>query len=89
MNKAVAQRLLALADHPGQVRTVTYPQFGYEVPGELFAKFAELGPVADPGPQEPKTFTDGDTDRGALEKRDKARKARKAAAAKKAEEEKE
>ena len=37
--KEIGQRLLALADHPGQVQWATWPQAGYAVPLELFVKF--------------------------------------------------
>lgn len=37
--KEIGQRLLALADHPYQVQWVTYPQTGFQIPLELFAKF--------------------------------------------------
>lgn len=88
LSKEVAKRLLSVAEHPGQVRTVTYPTFGYEVPGHIFLRFEELGPMGTPEPEAPKVFVDGDIDRVALEKRERVRKARKAAAPK-AEEEKE
>lgn len=74
LSKVVAQRLLAVAEHPGQVRVVTYPQFGYEVPGHVFLRFEEQGPVSAPEPQAPKTFVDGDTDLGALKRRGRPRK---------------
>lgn len=86
LSKEVAKRLLSVAEHPYQVRTVTYPQFGFEVPGHIFLRFEELGPMGEPEPEAPRVFVDGDTDQGALEKR--TRKARGKAAAPKAEEEK-
>lgn len=83
LKKEVAKRLLSVAQHPNQVRVVTYPQFGFEVPADVFIAFEALGPMGMPDPDpEPKTFTDGDTDKGALEKRERVRKARKAAAPK-------
>lgn len=87
--KALAKRLLELSEHPSQVRTVTYPSFGYEVPGHVFLRFEESGGLDDvaPEPVTPKVFTDGDTDRGALEKRERARRGRPRKAAEKAEEE--
>lgn len=38
-HKEIGQRLLALADHPNQVQWVTYPETGFQVPLELFARF--------------------------------------------------
>ncbi len=38
-HKEIGQKLLALADHPHQVQWVTWPQAGFSVPLELFAKF--------------------------------------------------
>ena len=35
----IAKALLAVADHPGQVRTVSHPQSGFEVPEEVFDRF--------------------------------------------------
>lgn len=87
LSKEVAKRLLSVAEHPYQVRTVTYPQFGFEVPGHVFLRFEELGPMGEPEPETPKVFVDGDTDQGALEKRERVKRARKATAPK-AEEEK-
>lgn len=47
--KEIGKRLLELADHPHQVHWVTYPQAGFQVPLELFAKFDE--PVQEEAPQ--------------------------------------
>ncbi len=35
----VARALLAVADHPGQVRYVSHPQAGFQVPAEVFERF--------------------------------------------------
>jgi hypothetical protein len=37
--KEIGQRLLSLADSPYQVQWVTWPQAGFSIPLELFAKF--------------------------------------------------
>lgn len=37
--KEIGQKLLALADNPNQVHWVTYPETGFQIPLELFAKF--------------------------------------------------
>lgn len=84
LNRDVAKRLLSVADHPNQVRTVTYPQFGYEVPGDVFTRFEALGPMGEPEPKAPIVFTDGDTDPAALKRRGRPKKSAPA----KAEEEK-
>lgn len=39
MHKEIGQKLLALADNPRDVQWVTWPQAGYSIPMELFAKF--------------------------------------------------
>lgn len=51
--KEIGQKLLALADHPNQVQWVTYPQTGFQIPLELFAKFdtAEGEPEEAPQPR--------------------------------------
>lgn len=41
--KEIGQQLLALADHPSQVQWVTYPETGFQIPLELFAKFDANG----------------------------------------------
>lgn len=35
----IAKALLDVADHPNQVRTVSHPQAGFEVPEEVFDRF--------------------------------------------------
>ena len=35
----IGRKLLDLADHPNQVQWVTYPQAGFQIPLELFARF--------------------------------------------------
>lgn len=35
----IVRQLLQLADHPSQVRTVSWPSLGFLVPEELFDKF--------------------------------------------------
>lgn len=37
--KEIGRKLLALADSPNQVHWVTYPETGFQIPLELFAKF--------------------------------------------------
>jgi len=50
----IGQRLLALAEHPSQVRWVTWPRAGYSVPVELFGKFeADSDNAEEPVEQEP------------------------------------
>lgn len=36
---AVAKALLAVADHPSQVRSVSHPRAGFEVPEEVYNRF--------------------------------------------------
>lgn len=48
----IGQRLLALAEHPSQVRWVTWPRAGYSVPAELFHKFETDTDGADEEPTE-------------------------------------
>lgn len=38
-HKEIGQQLLALANHPRDVQWVTWPQAGFAVPLELFARF--------------------------------------------------
>lgn len=85
----VGQLLLGLADRPADVKWVTYPTAGFEVPAVLLPDFeAAMADLAQAYEEPaPKTFTDGDTDRKALEKRERARKGRKASAPKAEEEE--
>lgn len=82
MNKVVAQALLSVAAHPNQIQVVTYPQFGYRVPADVFMAFDALGELAQPAPVSPPIFIDGDTDLVALKKREKVRKSRRTAALK-------
>jgi Glu-tRNA(Gln) amidotransferase subunit E-like FAD-binding protein len=35
----IARALLEVADHPSQVRMVTWPQSGFEVPEDVFERF--------------------------------------------------
>lgn len=37
----IARHLLAVAEHPYEVRSVTHPRAGFEVPEELFERFLE------------------------------------------------
>lgn len=48
---AVAKALLEAADHPGQVRMVTWPQSGFQVPEEVFERFEA---AREPESQEPR-----------------------------------
>lgn len=47
---AVAQGLLAAADHPGQVRYVSHPKAGFIVPEKVFERFEAAVPNGTPDP---------------------------------------
>lgn len=44
---AIARGLLEAADHPYQVRSVTHPRAGFEVPEEVLARFEATLPASD------------------------------------------
>lgn len=48
---AVAKALLAVADHPYDVVSVSHPRAGFKVSEELFERFEAAGRTKDPRPQ--------------------------------------
>ena len=47
---AVAKALLAVADHPNQVRSVSHPRAGFHVPDDVFERFTQADRVDPVGP---------------------------------------
>lgn len=83
-HKEIGQLLLGLVSDPYQVKWVTYPKAGFQIPADLLPEFefamADLG-ESYPEPAAPKTFVDADTDLGALKKRGRPKKSAPAKAA--------
>jgi hypothetical protein len=49
MFPVVARGLLAAADHPSQVVSVSHPRAGFQVPQEVFDRFEAQAPSTDEG----------------------------------------
>lgn len=83
-HKEIGQLLLGLASNPYQVKWVTYPRAGFQIPASLLPEFQwamEDLNGSDRQPDAPKTFTDADTDLVALKKRGRPKKSAPAKAA--------
>lgn len=51
----IARALLDAAEHPSQVRSVSHPRAGFEVPADVFDRFVAAQPDVETGQPQPDT----------------------------------